>query len=159
MLNREIATNRGAVCRQTGRYTQSIIKWRSYIEWNPSIISCLIWRDVFLYQRGYLSWQVRIMLMQVCHWYVASFCIYSIMKCCQTHNHPLWSHNDVIKWKHFPRYWPVPVNSPRPVTRSFEVVFELRLNKRPSKQWRGWWFETYRTHYDVIVMAAPWSNM
>ena len=29
-----------------------------------------------------------------------------------------------------------------PVTRSFDVFFDLRLNKRLSKQPRGWWFET-----------------
>ena len=34
----------------------------------------------------------------------------------------------------------------RPVTRSFDVSFELRLNKRLSKQPWGWWFET-----------PPWS--
>ena len=61
------------------------------------------------------------------------------------------THDDVIKWKHFPRYWPFvrgihrwPVNSPhkRPVTRSFDAFFDLRLNKRLSKQSWGWWFET-----------------
>ena len=30
----------------------------------------------------------------------------------------------------------------RPVTRSFDVFFDLRLNKRLSKQPGGWWFET-----------------
>ena len=30
----------------------------------------------------------------------------------------------------------------RPVTRSFDVFFDLRLNKRVSKQWWGWWFDT-----------------
>ena len=37
-----------------------------------------------------------------------------------------------------------PVNSPPkgPVTRSFDVFCDLRLNKRLSKQSRGWWFET-----------------
>ena len=30
----------------------------------------------------------------------------------------------------------------RPVTRSLDVFFDLRLNKRLSKQPRGWWFET-----------------
>ena len=30
----------------------------------------------------------------------------------------------------------------RPVTRSFDIFFDLRLNKRLSKQPRGWWFET-----------------
>ena len=59
-------------------------------------------------------------------------------------------HDDVIKWKHFPRNWPFvrgitgPGEFPtqRPVTRSFDVYFDLRLNKRLSKQPWGWWFET-----------------
>ena len=39
---------------------------------------------------------------------------------------------------------PVPGDFPtqRPVTRSFEVFFDLRLNKRLSKQSWCWWFET-----------------
>ena len=40
---------------------------------------------------------------------------------------------------------PVPVNSPQKGqwrTRSFHVFFNLRLNKRLSKQAWGWWFET-----------------
>ena len=38
---------------------------------------------------------------------------------------------------------PVPGEFPaqRPVTRSFDVFFDLRLNKRLSKQSWGWWFE------------------
>ena len=32
--------------------------------------------------------------------------------------------------------------SQRPVTRSFNVFFDLHLNKRLSKQSWGWWFET-----------------
>ena len=39
---------------------------------------------------------------------------------------------------------PVPGEFPtqRPVTRSFDVFFDLRLNKPLSKQSWGWWFET-----------------
>ena len=39
---------------------------------------------------------------------------------------------------------PVPGEFPtqRPVTRSCDVFFDLRLNKRLSKQSWGWWFET-----------------
>ena len=39
---------------------------------------------------------------------------------------------------------PVPGEFPeqRPVTRSFDVFFDLRLNKLLSKQSWGWWFET-----------------
>ena len=35
-----------------------------------------------------------------------------------------------------------PVPAQRPVTRSFDVFFDLRPNKRLSIQWWGWWFET-----------------
>ena len=42
----------------------------------------------------------------------------------------------------------------RPVTRSFDVCFDLRLNKQLSKQSWGWWFETPSHHYDVIVMTV-----
>ena len=41
----------------------------------------------------------------------------------------------------------------RPVTQSFDVFLDLRLNKRLSKQSQGWWFETLSCHYDVIVMV------
>ena len=49
---------------------------------------------------------------------------------------------------------PVPGDFPaqRPVTRSFDVFFDLRLNQRLSKQCWGWWFETQSSHYDVTVM-------
>ena len=30
----------------------------------------------------------------------------------------------------------------RPVTRSFDVFFDLRPNKRLCKHWWGWWFKT-----------------
>ena len=59
-------------------------------------------------------------------------------------------HDDVIKWKHFPRYWPFvrrihrsPVNSQqRPATWSFDVFFDPRPNKWLNKQSWGWWSET-----------------
>ena len=39
---------------------------------------------------------------------------------------------------------PVPGEFPaqRPVTRRFDIFFDLRLNKRLSKQSWGWWIET-----------------
>ena len=46
----------------------------------------------------------------------------------------------------------------RPVTRSFSVFFDLRLNKRLSKQSWGWWFETLLSplwrHINVIMMPS-----
>ena len=50
---------------------------------------------------------------------------------------PLGTHNDVVKWKYFPRYWRFvraihqsPVNSPNrgQVTRNCDVFLDLRLN-------------------------------
>ena len=54
-------------------------------------------------------------------------------------------HDDVIKWEHFPRYWPFVRGirqSQRPKTRSFDIFVNLRLNKPLSKQSRGLWLET-----------------
>ena len=56
--------------------------------------------------------------------------------------------DDVIKWIHFPRYWSFvrgvtgEFPAQRPVTRNFDVFFDLRFNKRFCKQSWGWWFET-----------------
>ena len=48
----------------------------------------------------------------------------------------------------------------RPVTQSFDVFFDLSLNKRLSKQSRRWWFETPsrppRRHYNV--MRGQYAN-
>ena len=60
-------------------------------------------------------------------------------------------HDDVIKWKHIPRYWPFmrgihrsPVNSPHKGQWRGALMFSLIsawLNGL-SKQSRVWWFET-----------------
>ena len=58
--------------------------------------------------------------------------------------------DNVIKWKHFLRYWPFVrgihqtlVNSPHKVQWRGALMFSLicTLNKRLSKQLWGWWFE------------------
>ena len=56
----------------------------------------------------------------------------------------------------------------RPVTRSFDVFFDLRLNKRFSTQWWGWWFETLSrplwchrnvlTAFLVVSQAYLWQR-
>ena len=48
----------------------------------------------------------------------------------------------------------------RPVTRSFDVFFDLRLNKRLNKQWWGWWFETRsRPLWCHCNGGAPWDSL
>ena len=70
-------------------------------------------------------------------------------------------HDDVIKWKHFPRYWPFvrgihrsPVNSPRKGQWRGTLMFSLIcvwingwVNNREAGDLRH-----YRTHYDVTVV-------
>ena len=60
-------------------------------------------------------------------------------------------HDDVIKWKKNSALLTLCAGNPpvtgefpsqSPVTRSFDDFFDLRLNKRLSKQWWGWWFKT-----------------
>ena len=75
----------------------------------------------------------------------------------------------------------VPGNSPvtgefpaqRPVTWSFDVFFDLRLNQQLGKQWRRWWFETlsrslwphcYVTciscaHYGCLIWVGRSNNL
>ena len=68
-------------------------------------------------------------------------------------------HDDVIKWKHFPRYWPSvreihrwPVNSPHKGKWRGALMFSLicaRVNNREAGDLRR-----HRVHYDVIVMGS-----
>ena len=69
-------------------------------------------------------------------------------------NTPTWEpvkfHDDVIKRKHIPHFWPFvqgihwsPVNSPQKGQwrRALMFFFHLRLSKHFRKQSWGWWFE------------------
>ena len=81
-------------------------------------------------------------------------------------------HDGVIKWKIFRVTGLCAGNSPvtgefpsqRRVTRSFDVFFDLRLNKRLSTQWRRRWFKTpscpLLVHCNVswISPGAPFNS-
>ena len=75
---------------------------------------------------------------------------------CQCGHPELCGHNRLLSWWR-PQMEAFPAllafcagNSPvsgefpgqRPVTRSFDIFFDLCPKKRLSKQWRRWWFET-----------------
>ena len=70
-------------------------------------------------------------------------------------------HDDVIKWKHFPRYWPFvwgidrsPVNSPHKVQWRGSLMFSLictRINGWVNNREAGD-LRHHRAHYDVTVM-------
>ena len=70
-------------------------------------------------------------------------------------------HDDVIKWKHFPRYWPFvreihrsPVNFPHKGQWRGALMFSLictRMNGWVNNREAGD-LRRYQVHYDVIVM-------
>ena len=73
------------------------------------------------------------------------------------------SHDDVIKWKHFPRYWPFvreihrsPVNFPHKGQWRGALMFTLicaRMNGWVNNREAGD-LRRYLVHYDVIVMIS-----
>ena len=75
-------------------------------------------------------------------------------------------HDDVIKWKHFPRYWPFvrgiqwsPVNSPhKGQWRGALIFFCVWINGWVNNREAGD-LRRYRAHYDVTVMKqSNWST-
>ena len=81
------------------------------------------------------------------------------------HSIILTFHDDVMKWKNFPRYWPfvrgihrLPVNSPHKGQWRRALMFSLicALNKRLSKQSWGWWFDTpSRSSWLIVMFTRP----
>ena len=77
-------------------------------------------------------------------------------------------HDDVIKWKHFPRYWPFvrgihrsPVNSPHKGQWRGALMFTLicaRINGWVNNREAGD-LRRYRAHYDVTVMWLIWFTL
>ena len=78
------------------------------------------------------------------------------------------THDDVIKWKHFPRYWPFvrgihrsPVNSPHKGQWRGALMFTLicaRINGWVNNREAGD-LRRYRAHYDVIVMLLTFNRI
>ena len=99
---------------------------------------------------------------RVCWWTKPS--CYAAMLCIQ-HQAITWSnfyhHDDVIKWKHFPRYWPFvlgihwsPVNSPHNGQWCGSLMFSLictRINGWINNGEAGD-LRCHRAHCDVFVM-------
>ena len=78
-------------------------------------------------------------------------------------------HDDVIKWKHFPRYWPFvrgihrsPVNSLHKGQWRGAFMFSLICAwiKLWAHNWEAGDLRRYRGHYDVIVMTkSSWDTV
>ena len=83
------------------------------------------------------------------------------------------NHDDVIKWKHFSPHCPLceesichgEFPSQRPVTREFDVFFDLRMNKwlsKPSRRrwcetpWRSLWRHCNVDIWQLLSLYAAW---
>ena len=87
----------------------------------------------------------------------------------------LRKHDDVIKWKHFPRYWPFvrgihrsPVNSPHKGqwcgALMFSLIYAWINDWVNNKQSWGWWFETptcslWRHCNDCAILGMRWKKL
>ena len=94
------------------------------------------------------------------------------MELLQSCTKPLIYHDDVIKWKHFPRYWPFGLRIHRSQVNSLHkgqwratLMFSLiyALNKRLGKQLWGWWFETPSCsswrHWNVLTVMLMYVSI
>ena len=81
---------------------------------------------------------------------------------------PTSFHDDVIKWKHFPRYWPFvrgihrsPMNSPHKGQWRGAFMFSLisaRINGWVNNREAGD-LRRHHAHHDVIVMTGLWIHI
>ena len=75
-------------------------------------------------------------------------------------------HDDVIKWKHFPRYWPFlrgihrsPVYSLHKGQWHGALMFSLICTWIIGKQWWGWWFDITVNIYIYIIFVGHYKEL
>ena len=132
-------------------HTNTSCPWQeftAYIPWNRELIIVKKYREYSSLENTIASYFVSML-----HLFIMSKNILVIMEKC--------THDDVIKWKHFPRYWPFvqgihrsPVNSLHKGQWHRALVFYLicaRINLWVNSLEAGK-LRRHRAHYDVIVM-------
>ena len=138
-------------------YTEKSPGW---LPWSSLATSPLTSRAVILTT---FSFQWYIGMLKYSHTHILNFYIWIIIMQFRYNMAiiSINSHDDVIKWKRFPRYWPFvrgihrwPVNSPHKGQWRGALMFSLiwawingRVNNREAGDLRH-----HRGHYDVTVM-------
>ena len=77
---------------------------------------------------------------------------YSEIKLYYHVSHVHMNHDDVIKWKHFLRYWPFSRGIHRSLTRISDAFFDLAWINGWVNNSEAGDLRRHRDHYDVIVM-------
>ena len=75
-----------------------------------------------------------------------------------------YGHDDIIQWKHFPRYWPFVRGIHRPSVNSphkdqWRGALMFSLIQQLSKQGRRWWFETPSRSLWRHCNMRPWAGI
>ena len=127
--------------------------------WDRSLGSCLyftgvtstLWELLSFLTKASLGLPLSSLPMSV--WPCVCMCVYQSSVCLR--------HDDVIKWKHFPRYWPFvrgihrsPMNSLHKGQWHRALMFSLIcvwINGRVNNPEAGD-LRRYRAHYDVTIM-------
>ena len=132
---------------------------RNYITFGSESHHYLVKR--FPYDRQSQVWDLIALNVGFMSYLEIEFILTAVVESLTGLNSLLVIHDDVIKWKHFPRYWPFargihrsPVNSPHKGQWRGALMFYLIcvwinvwVNNREAGDLRP-----YRAHYDVIVM-------
>ena len=127
----------------------------THFKWSPDHQQPPCWFDL-----GYIvTWIISNNIGVALHAWMKTLCSRGIRKLAILWFHffvPMGHHDDVIKWKHFPCYWPFvrgihlsPVNSPHKGQWRGALMFALIC------VWINGWVnnsDRHRAHYDVIVM-------
>ena len=134
--------------------------------WDICLLHCAIWDGSF---RNYSVADIQVPNIQT------SFRYSKISIGCRNNNfnggrqatYAIVLHDDVIKWKYFPRYWPFvrgihrsPVNSPHKGQWRGALMFTLicaRINGWVNNGEAGD-LRRYRVHYEVTVMSKDLSS-
>ena len=118
----------------------------------------------------YIGYQLECILRWCAHWYSYRTCGGGVFKF-----YIYWMHHHYYTMmtssngnvfhitghlcQEFTGHWWIPAQMP--VTGSFDVFFDLHINKRLSKQWWGWWFEMPSRplwrHCNVLCMNHWWQ--
>ena len=138
--------------RYSGFNTAEVDSQTVWINMSRCTTECLfkLWSHKFMFRKyGHLLWHYR-----------NSKKTHAIIRCSMLPTRTWWRH----QMKTFSALLAIcagnssvagEFHAQRPMTRSFDVFFDLRLNKRLSKQSWACDLRRHRAHYDVIVMESP----
>ena len=145
------------------RFVTILSRWR--MKWNDSRFIDPFWGDTTgRFPLTYLRFCLCFFIIIKCH--IICYILRTYLTVVNTAY--VWWHNDVIKRKHFPRYWPFvrgihrwPVNSPHKGQWCGALMFSLicawtddRVNNRDAGD-----FRLNRAHYDVTVLYLLNMNL